>query len=99
MVAVRGALPVEGEMLHSAAAFLPGGLVEFVGEEMFQRGEKEGAELASFSTESFEVVLLEEALEECLHQVFSVFFRVTAPADIRIERVPVGLAQLGQGCI
>jgi hypothetical protein len=86
-------------MLYSTAAFLALGLVPFVGEEMFQRRQQERAELPAFGAESFEIILLQEFLEESLHQILRVLFRLVLPSDIGVERIPVSLAKLAQRAV
>ena len=83
-------------MFRAAAAFLGLRAVPFVGEEVLQRGEEEGAELAALGGEAFEVVLLQKAGEERLHEILRVLLRLPLPAHEGVERIPIRLAQLGQ---
>jgi len=46
---------------------------------MLYRSEEKGAEFAALRTDSFEVILFEEAREKRLHQIFGVFL-VCRPA-------------------
>jgi hypothetical protein len=89
-------LPVQREMFRAAPALLGLRAVPFVGEEVLQRGEQEGAELAAFGGEAFEVVLLQKAGEERLHEILRVLLRLPLPAHEGVERIPIRLAQLGQ---
>jgi hypothetical protein len=96
LVAELGILPIEREMGGGAAAFLALGLVPFVGEEVFEAGEEEGAKLTPLGVEVFEVVPGEETDEEGLDEILGLRFGVALAPDISVERKPVSLAQLSE---
>ncbi len=63
---------------------------------MFQRREQEGAEPSAFGAQAGEIILLEETREKRLGQILGILLGVAAPADIGVERKPVGAAQFLQ---
>src|SRR5262245_16480618 len=86
-------------MLHTAAALLALRFVPLVGEKMFEGSQQEGAELAAFRAETFEVVAFEETGEERLCEIFRVLPSVTAPSHIGVKRIPIELAKFAQGMV
>ena len=64
---------------------------------MLERGEKEGSELALVPAQAFEIILIQEAGEEALHQVFGVLVGVALSPNKGIQRVPIRLAQILEG--
>jgi len=85
--------------LDRAAAPLPGALaVPLVRQEMRHRREQEGPEAPRFGAKVAQVFFLEEAGEVRLRQVLGVGRRHPATADERVDRRPVGLADLGERC-
>ena len=70
-----------------------------VGEEVVQRDEQEGAELASFTGEPGKVVPFQQPGEEALGQVLCRVRVMPSPADVGIEREPIGTAKLLQRLI
>src|SRR5207249_11246788 len=92
LIARVGALPIERERRHAAAALLALCAVPLVGEEMLQRGQQEGAELALLTAEPFEVIPFEESGEEALRQVLGVLAPVAVPANVGVKRIPISAA-------
>ena len=67
--------------------------VAFVGDKEFQRGQHEGSEPALFRIGAIEVPSFEHADEELLREILRLVSRITASANIRVQRIPVALAQ------
>jgi hypothetical protein len=97
LVAGVGALPVERKHGRTASAFLPAGLVPFVGEEVFQGGKEKGAEAAFFGAEAIEIIALQKFGEETLSEVFGVLASISATADVSVKWIPVIAAKFGEG--
>src|SRR5207244_13349746 len=93
LIACVGAVPVERERRRAAAALLALGAVPFVREEVFQRGEDEGAKFPLLAAEPFEVIPGEESGEEALRQVFGVLTGVAVPSNVGVKRIPISAAQ------
>ena len=66
---------------------------------MFQRRQQEGAETAVFGAQAGEIIFPQKPREEGLGQIFRVLLRVTAAADVGVERKPVGAAQFLQRAV
>src|SRR5215831_5587482 len=79
------------------AAALPGPLaVPFVGEEMFERGQQERAELAALGTGVPQMILLQEPGEEALCQVLCLRRQIASSSQVGVNRRPVGATQFRQ---
>src|SRR6516162_6422857 len=65
----------------------------FVGHKEFQGGQNEGAEPAFFRDSAVEVSAFQHAHEEFLGEILRLIWRITAPPEISIQRVPVVLGQ------
>ena len=98
-VAVLGVLMVELDELRVAAAFLGLLLVAFVGEEVLQRHEQEGAELPLLPLHAAQGVLLHQVQHEALGQILSVRRRFPLSPQISIERKPIRAAERGEGFV
>ena len=87
----------DGDVGLAAAAFFGGGFFPFVGEEALHEGEEEGAQAALFFAGAGESVALEEAVEECLGEVFGFVVGSAAAADVGVEGKPVEAAEVAEG--
>ena len=63
---------------------------------MVQGREEKRAELSFLARDGAEGVLRQQPREELLGEVLRVMRRVTALADVSIERIPIGLTELCQ---
>src|SRR6266446_9808756 len=63
---------------------------------MFQRSQKEGAELALGAVHRVEIPFLEQAGEERLGQILSLRGRVAPASNKDVERIPITAAELFQ---
>ena len=95
-VASFGVVEREGQQDDAAAALLCAAPRGVVGEEVLERGQQEGAEAALVLSEVREVAALEQRGQEALRQIARVVRRCAPPADVRVERIPVGFAERGQ---
>ncbi len=75
-----------------AAALLRPALVPFVGEEMLQGGEEEGAETTAFAGCVPEIIFLKQLSKESLGEVFGIVMSGSASADEGMEGIPVSQA-------
>ena len=64
---------------------------------MLQRRQKERAESAPILTEPLEVLPLDEPCQKPPRQVARIFRVETSAAEVGVERIPVGLTELGEG--
>lgn len=71
----------------------------FVGEEVFQAGEQEGAKPARCRLDVGERIALEKLAEEFLGQVFRFVRGRALAADERIQGIPVGRTQSLEGVV
>jgi hypothetical protein len=74
------------------------GMLPFIGEKVFQRGEQKGAEAATLLSHRRQV-FLEQNREEGLRQILRIVRSMAAPPHISIERIPVSPAELVQGFV
>ena len=98
-VALLGQGQIQRQELLAAAALLRAVLFPFMGQEMVQRGEQEGAEPAAVGVGAGDGVALQEPGEEFLGQVLGVRRRMATPAHVSVKGIPVGLAKPGQGIL
>lgn len=82
---------------EAAAAFLRALAVLFVGDEVFQRGQDEGAKAAFGGVGAVEVAAFQEAEEELLGEVLGLIGRGAAAAQVGVERIPVASAERDEG--
>lgn len=85
---------VQRQRRLAAAAFLRARPVTLIGEEMFQGGQKEGAEASFALVHRVEVILFEQAEEKFLRQILGVVGALALAADVSVERTPIEAAQL-----
>ena len=64
---------------------------------MFQRGEQEGSEAASFWSGRAQCIVFEHVAEEGLRQVFGVLRRFALAAQKNVERIPISAAEFLKG--
>lgn len=64
---------------------------------MIDGREKEGAELPFARIDLRQIVLTQQPRKELLSQALGVLGAVSSPADVSVEGIPVGAAQLLQG--
>src|SRR5262245_22382674 len=95
---LRGDL-FDADELKLAAALPRLRAVPFVGEEMFERRQQEGAELAALAPGVPQVILLQEPDEETLCQVFGFRRRVASSSQKSVNRRPVGAEQFRQSLL
>ena len=90
---------VEIERYHGlATAAFPGPQPSpLIGEEVFDRPEKEGAKLAALRIGDGQVVLGQQPNKELLGQVLGIFGRKAGPPHKGIQWKPIILAKRGQG--
>src|ERR1019366_9949010 len=86
----------EGKRNRASAALLRLGAFGFVRQEELQRRKEEAPEVAFVRVRAFEVFAFEQERKETLSEVPGLVRRVAAPADIRIQRIPVSFAQISQ---
>ena len=67
--------------------------VPLVGQEVFERGQQEGAELAFAAVHARQEILGQQPQKELLGQVFGLVRLVSAAADVGIERIPIEAAE------
>jgi hypothetical protein len=67
-----------------------------VGEKVLQRRQQKGSEAPALLTQMLEVSPLEERCEEPLREIAGIVRVRAAPANVSVERIPVGLAQCRQ---
>src|SRR5260370_10725261 len=70
--------------------------VFFVGHKEFQGSQKKGPEPAFFLVSAIEISRCEHADEEILREILRLIGRITAPAQIGIQRIPVVFAERNQ---
>src|SRR5262245_8624463 len=97
LVARVRVLPVKGESDGAATAFLTVSTIPFVGEKVLQGREEKGAEPAFLAAELLKVVLFEKTGKEGLGEVLGIFLGRSLPADVHIQGIPIGAAELLQG--
>lgn len=73
------------------------GLVAFIREKMFQRGEEERPEAAARTVGGAEMVFCEQAREEFLREILGVVRAVSLPADESEDGLPASAAGFFQG--
>src|SRR6185437_13161628 len=94
---VAGFGVVEGDGGVVTAALGGVGFVVFVGGEVFEAGEEEGAEFSLCLVDGGEGVFFEEAGEEALDEVFGFGGVVAVAAEPGVEGEPVGLCEVVEG--
>src|SRR6185436_9130195 len=88
---------VERNRSRAATAFPGARLVPFIGKKTFQRNEQKGTEAPLRLVRRAEIILFEALGEESLNEVFRIVGAVSQPANERVERIPIRLAELFQG--
>ena len=78
-------------------ALLRPGAVPFVGKESFEGGEEKRPEPAALPSDAGEIVFLEQPAKELLGEILGIVGSMTLSADVGIKRIPVGLAEVGEG--
>src|SRR6185369_4933815 len=82
---------------QAAAALVCALSVFLVGHKEFQRGQKKRPKSTLLWFRAIEISPFEHANEELLGEILRQIGRITAPAQIGIQRVPVVLTQRNQG--
>src|SRR5262249_40187830 len=82
--------------LETAAAFLGLAASPFIGEEMLERSQQEGAEFALFWIDGPKVILLQQPSEEFLGQILGFVGLIAASANESVQGVPIRAAQVFQ---
>src|ERR1035438_10004008 len=81
---------------RSAAAFARALAVLFVGHKEFQGSQNKRSKTALFRVSAIEISPFQHAQEELLREILRLIGRITAPAQIGIQRIPVVLTQINQ---
>src|SRR5215469_18921792 len=79
----------QAEMLHSATSLLGVLAVPLVGQEILQRCQKGGTELAPLGINLRQVIFFQKAAKVSLRKILCVLFRVSASANTGIKRTPM----------
>src|SRR5262249_36741891 len=83
-----------------AAAPLAGlSAVPFIRKEMLKAGKKKTSEAADPRSDVSDVILLQQAREKALRQVFGLGRVVSAAPNVGVKRIPIGLAEFGQSLL
>jgi hypothetical protein len=77
----------------TATAFARELAVLFVGHKEFQGSQNKGAKPALFRVSAIEISAFQHVHEELLREILRLFSRITTPAEIGVQRVPVAFAQ------
>jgi len=96
-VARLGSSGFKGKNVHSTAALLGAGPVEFVGKKVLQRTEQKRTEAAFGAIDGSERMLFEKRDEEGLDEVFRIRRGQPSSAGVGIERIPVGAGEVFEG--
>src|SRR5262249_9441278 len=83
----------------AAAALLRVRLGPFARQKMLEGTEQEGAKLPLVAIGPPQIILREQSREEFLSQVPGVVEIITFPENVRVERIPVGAAELLQSLV
>src|ERR1700731_1736594 len=78
---------------HTTATFMCALAVFLVGHKEFQGSQKKGPEPALFRVSAIEIAAFQHAHEELLRKILGLICRITAPAEIGIQRIPVVLTK------
>src|SRR5690606_21983058 len=89
-------LAIDRHEHHRSAPLESRGLASFVTEEVLEYSEQKGSEAAFFRRGCFEGMSLQDVLEETLSQILRIGGFMSVPPDERVDRVPVGAAELLQ---
>ena len=96
LIPVFDFLLIQREQRQSAASFLCGRAVPFVGEEVLRAREEKGSKRATFAPSVVEIPLFEHPREKFLGEISRIRSAGTLPAKVHVNGRPVGRAEVGK---